>query len=321
MTDLISVIVPVYNVEQYLQKCVESLVNQSYKNLEIILVDDGSDDNSGQLCDSLAEKYSNIKVLHKNNGGLSDARNKGLEYAKGNYIFFVDSDDWIELETIEKLYNAIKENDADISICGINDYAGGKIKVTRGPSKELSIYNSIKAIETLISTGNEIGIVVWNKLYKKSLFDNVIFEFGKLHEDVFFTPKILFFAKKIVAINYCGYNYITDRQGSICNKKLSYKNIDAPASFLSNYEFFKEQSLDYFSKHYFLKYMDFVMIVYAKAVSQNNEEIKLELNKQFKANLRKGIKYAFELKNYKMILKFIVFSFSKKIYNKISPDY
>ena len=118
MNDLISIIVPVYNVEQYLDRCVKSLLQQTYKNLEIILVDDGSPDRCGQMCDNYAKLDSRVLVIHKENGGLSDARNAGLSHAHGEYIAFVDSDDYIEADMISELYNACHNQDADIVVCG-----------------------------------------------------------------------------------------------------------------------------------------------------------------------------------------------------------
>ena len=117
--ELISIIVPVYNVEKYLKKCVDSIVNQTYKNLEIILVDDGATDNSGKICDELVELDNRIKVYHKKNGGLSDARNYGVERATGDYIGFVDSDDYIDAEMYEKLYEAIKKENVDVAECNL----------------------------------------------------------------------------------------------------------------------------------------------------------------------------------------------------------
>ena len=116
MEDLISVVVPIYNVENYIKKCVDSILSQTYKNLEIILVDDGSPDNCPQICDEYAQKDNRIKVIHKENGGLSDARNAGIDISKGKFITFIDSDDYIEKDYVEVLYNSIKENASDMAI-------------------------------------------------------------------------------------------------------------------------------------------------------------------------------------------------------------
>ena len=166
--DLISVIVPVYNVEKYLDKCIQSIVDQTYTNLEIILVDDGSPDNSGAICDEWAEKDNRIKVIHKANGGLSDARNAGLDIATGEYIAFVDSDDYIELDFYDKLYNVIKATNCDISICNLRKvYENNNVSVNNCDTFEITEYSTTEAMSALID--DKIRQVVWNKLYKADI--------------------------------------------------------------------------------------------------------------------------------------------------------
>lgn len=197
MEELISVIVPIYNVEKYLNKCIESIINQSYSNLEIILVDDGSKDSSGIMCDSYILKDKRIKVIHKENGGLSDARNVGLDKAKGEYIVFIDSDDWIDEKMIEILYNIIKKNNSDISIC---DYFLAYNEEIQTQKEDIEIINlsNIEALKTIYD--KDLGvcmIVAWNKLYKRNLFkDDIRYPYGKIHEDEFTTYKLLYKAKK-----------------------------------------------------------------------------------------------------------------------------
>jgi glycosyltransferase involved in cell wall biosynthesis len=127
----ISIIVPVYDVEKYLKKCVDSILNQTFKDFELILVDDGSPDNSGAICDQYAEKDSRVRVIHKENGGLSDARNAGIEVARGKYLGFVDSDDFVNEDMYKQLYTSIIENNADLSICGIFDLYEGKTPIKK----------------------------------------------------------------------------------------------------------------------------------------------------------------------------------------------
>ena len=162
---LISVIVPIYGVEKYLNKCVESLIGQTYKVLEIILVDDGSKDNCPTLCDEWAKKDSRIKVVHKENGGLSDARNAGLPYATGEYISFIDSDDYIEPTFYERLFAAIEEAGAEIAECGTRyvDECGNELKIRQSQD---GCFDTLTALKMLIQ---EKGLyqTVWNKLYKK----------------------------------------------------------------------------------------------------------------------------------------------------------
>ena len=182
MSDLISIIIPVYNVEKYLERCVKSVINQTYKNLEIILVDDGAKDNSGKMCDELSKLDSRIKVIHKENGGLSDARNFGLKIATGDYIGFVDSDDYIADDMYETLYYTIKNNNADISIVSFYEMYKEKVIGVRD-SGNLEILSKQEAMkELLIDT--KIQSYAWNKLFKKELFNDLKFPTGKNFEDI-----------------------------------------------------------------------------------------------------------------------------------------
>lgn len=215
MKPLISIIVPIYKVEKYLDKCVESLVNQTYTNLEIILVDDGSPDCCPEMCDKWAEKDSRIKVIHKPNGGLSDARNAGMKVANGEFVLFVDSDDWIERNMIEVLYNEIVHSDSDIVACGIrmvwDDGSPDKI-LTEACGKR--VFNSKE--EAMTSLMQEMCILqtVWNKLYKRKNIENILFPVGKINEDEFWTWKAIASSNKVVYIDVPLYNYL-QRSGSI----------------------------------------------------------------------------------------------------------
>ena len=187
--ELISVIVPIYKVEAYLDKCVQSIVNQSYRNLEIILVNDGSPDNCGAMCEAWAAKDGRIKVIHKENGGLSDARNAGLAIATGELISFIDSDDWIEPEFLQTLYDALVAQNAQIAECAIHLVdEEGKILRSRGPAKCESI-GKIEALRRLVM---EDGVyqTVWNKLYRRQVIAGILFEKGKYNEDDFWPYQI-----------------------------------------------------------------------------------------------------------------------------------
>lgn len=223
--NLISVIVPIYKVEKFLDKCVKSIVNQTYFNLEIILVDDGSPDNCPAICDKWGEKDNRIRVVHKKNGGLSDARNAGLNIATGEYVVFIDSDDWIESSMIEKLYVLLMKCNADIAECGVCYVTenGNELKkdVNVGGIQELS---KIEALKLLIST-NQVRQTVWNKLYKRSVIEKNSFVVGKTHEDEFWTYKVIDNAEKIVVTDDVLYNYV-QRNGSIVNSDYSVKRLD-----------------------------------------------------------------------------------------------
>lgn len=208
MEQLISVIVPIYNVEQYLKKCIESILKQTYQNLEIILVDDGSPDGCGAICDTYAKKDDRIKVIHKANGGLSDARNAGLEVATGEYVLMVDSDDWIHNQTIEILYRTIQEQDADVSICNYqyvhtdDKYKDEKYDFDQLKAKIEWIDN--REIQYRYFTDQDRRImytVAWNKLYRRSLWKDIRYPKGKVHEDEYTTFKVLYAAHEIGIID------------------------------------------------------------------------------------------------------------------------
>lgn len=197
MKDIVSIIVPVYKVEDYLPRCVDSILKQTYDNIELILVDDGSPDRCGDICDQYKIKDSRVKVLHKDNGGLSDARNAGTELAKGKYITFIDSDDWVAEDYIERLYDLLVKKGADISVC---NFIRTETEVMDLSNIQDIIYEftNIKALENLCGEFYEQLTVSWGKLYKAELFKEIRFPVGKIHEDEFTTYKLLYKANKIV---------------------------------------------------------------------------------------------------------------------------
>ncbi len=185
--DLISVIVPVYNVEAYLNRCVESIVNQSYSNLEIILVDDGSPDRCPEMCDAWGQKDKRVKVIHKENGGLSDARNAGMAAAKGHFTAFIDSDDWIDPEMLSRLHERMIETDSDIVSCGaVRVWDNNDIQKPMIADAGNYILDKTEAMRALIQSSCLIQ-TVWNKLYKTAIIKEIPFEVGKIHEDEFWS--------------------------------------------------------------------------------------------------------------------------------------
>lgn len=234
--DLISVIVPIYNVEQYLEQCIQSICIQSYKNLEIILVDDGSPDRCSEICDEWAQKDSRIHVIHKQNGGLSDARNVGIEYAKGKYIAFVDSDDWIEEDLFQKMWNELQCNNAQIAACKIVKVFEKSCEEQKIHSKQ-KIFSSKEALQTLL-IGQDFCAVVWNKLYCRDIIGDIRFPVGRLHEDEFFTYRVMANASKLVLVSEGKY-YYRQRGGSIMDK-WSVKHLDVLDAFNERMHFLKE---------------------------------------------------------------------------------
>ncbi|MFS0861494.1 glycosyltransferase family 2 protein [Fredinandcohnia sp. 179-A 10B2 NHS] len=222
MNPKISIIVPVYKVEKYLQKCVDSILTQTFKDFELILINDGSPDNCGDICDEFANMDSRVKVIHKENGGQASARNRGLDIARGDYIGFVDSDDWIEPDMYEILYSICQENKCDIANCSsIIHYPNRRI--TNG-GHSLIIHNRNQAMRALIE-GDLYDEVVWTKLIKRELFNELRFTEGIMYEDTDFTYKLIHRSKKVCCIGAPKYNYIK-REDSTMERALKNISID-----------------------------------------------------------------------------------------------
>ena len=225
MNSLISVIVPIYNVEKYLDKCVDSIINQTYKNLEIILVDDGSPDNCPKMCDDYAKKDSRIKVVHKENGGLSDARNVGMEVATGEYVSFIDSDDYISLDFYETLFQTMIDNDSDIVECSVVKFYEDNNFDEYSDDLKVTNYDTLYALDGLISE-SPFKQHVWNKLYKSSVALDIPYAVGKLNEDEFWTYQVFGKAKKVTRINQTMYYYF-QRGSSIMGNGYNIRRLDA----------------------------------------------------------------------------------------------
>ncbi len=228
---IISIIVPVYNVEIYLEKCVDSIIKQTFDKIEIILVDDGSTDNSGNICDTIALKDERIRVIHKENGGLSSARNIGIKNAQGLYYGFIDSDDYIEPDMYEVLYRNIIDSDADLSICGILDVFEGRDN--RHSKKVTRIIDNKEAIKHVFE-GKEFSVNAVNKLYKKELFDGVSYPEGKYTEDAFVIIEILLKCKRVVYTTEQKYYYY-HRENSITTQRFTPKQFHVIEAYEKNY--------------------------------------------------------------------------------------
>lgn len=211
--NLFSIIVPVYNVEKYLDKCLASILRQTFKNFECIIIDDGSPDNSSAIIDKYVKQDQRFKVLHQKNMGVSAARNAGLDIAKGEYVVFVDSDDYIADDYLEKFALKIADTDADIVICGLievyKDYE--RSKVFAAESTEVIKQNILADIWPSYP---------WNKCYKKYLFENIRFPVGKIFEDLLTIPELCLSAEKIVCIPDKLYYYNRQNVNSITAKKM-----------------------------------------------------------------------------------------------------
>lgn len=220
---LISVIIPVYKVENYLSKCIESVINQTYSNIEIILVDDGSPDNCGKICDEYAEKDNRIVVIHKENGGLSDARNAGTEIASGEYITYIDSDDWVAKRYIEILYNAIKSNNADISIANLKRVRS-EIVQNEPIVPNAVVFNREQAIEEMLYQ-TSFDTSAWCKLYRTCVMKELLYPIGKWYEDLFTTYKVIATSDKVAFVDVPIY-YYRNNPNSIMNSRFDNRMFD-----------------------------------------------------------------------------------------------
>lgn len=222
---LVSIVVPIYNVEEYLRECIDSICTQTYENIEIILVDDGSTDTSPEICDTYQKIDSRIRAFHKNNGGLSDARNYGLNVATGEYIAFIDSDDYIDESFVKNLLQAAEENDADIAVCSYRKVYDKPIQKYGNINYIAETVSGISFLKSLYSgKHSDMGFVAWNKLYKKKLFTDheIIYPKGRIYEDTFTTYKLLYYTKKVALIDYAYYSYRI-RPGSIMQSSMTVK--------------------------------------------------------------------------------------------------
>ncbi len=228
MKPLVSIIVPVYNVGELVLKCLDSLISQSYEQIEIVVVDDGSTDGSGKLCDDFAKKDKRIKVFHKKNGGLSSARNYGIKKASGEYVCLVDSDDYVKKDFVKKLVDVVRE-DVDVVVCGFNDEV-----------PEAKVMTGKDATIKLLIGQNNMEVIAWNKMYRRELFDEVLYPDGRNYEDTLTTYKLLSKAKKVAYVGESLYVYV-ERGGSITNK-------DKKEEKLKSREEAAKEAMTYFDK-------------------------------------------------------------------------
>lgn len=276
---LISIIIPVYKVEKYLEKCIKSVLDQTYKNIQIILVDDGSPDNCGNICDDYARVDNRIEVIHKANGGLSEARNVGLKVARGEYIGFVDSDDYVSNEMFENLYNTLISNDVDVSICNFYTVINNK-NIIKNADNGVEIYNKLEILKEIL-LDKKIQSYAWNKLYKRELFKDIEYPVGKKYEDIGTTFYILEKCNKIAVSGSPEYYYIT-RGDSIVNNNTEGTVIDYISLISDRYDYIdkKYKELKKYNDYYLTKTL---ITAYTDAyyLKNNSEEFLKILNNFF----------------------------------------
>ena len=283
----ISIIVPVYNVEAYLHRCVDSILAQTFTDFELILVDDGSPDNCGAICDKYAQKDARVHVIHRQNGGQSAARNDGIDWVFANsdsrWLNFVDSDDWVHPQMLEQLYRAVIEHDVMISICGYRETNGEKI--WSGNEECSSI---LRPIEQYFVEHNIGAVVPWGKLYRRECFRSIRYPVGKIYEDEYVTYRILFQFEKIAVIDMPMYAYYVNPEGTM-RSEWTVRRLDALTAF--------EQQLEFFSKNGYTCCYQLRLKTYGRQLAQacwhvgvkNLEGYDKALSRKLRAKLRATI--------------------------------
>ena len=239
---LISVIIPVYGVEKYIAQCLESVINQTYKNLEIILVDDGSPDRCGKICDEYQKKDGRIRVIHKKNEGVARARNDGLDCATGDYISFIDSDDWIAPDAYEKLYRGLQENGADCAIGGCVNVIEKDVKLEYPAdsfTRKTECRDSKEVVKNLLLRAS----AVWNRLFKREIFETIRFPENRINDDEVVALHAYVKCKKIVMLNEPTY-YYRIRKNSITTGSFTLRKMDMYYNSLDNYAFIQKTMPD-----------------------------------------------------------------------------
>lgn len=288
---LISVIVPIYKVESYLARCVNSILCQTYQNLEVILVDDGSPDRCGAICDTYAKQDERIKVIHKANGGLSSARNAGIDAAAGEYLAFVDSDDWIDADMVETLYEIAELHNADIADCSLRYVLedGTVLRTETRNTGEITVCTPVEALRAELQWTMFRPTPV-TKLYHNSIFmDGKRYPEGVFHEDEFFTHHALYAARKLVYIDLAKYNYYQGRSGSI-TQTFTEKNLDCWLAYRERLHFFQQnvpELLDEMRSYYLWLSLDRIYKCYefgikGKRVAEIIETLKRESSDMMK---------------------------------------
>ena len=260
MNERISIIIPVYKVEAYLTACVESVLDQTYQNIEVILVDDGSPDRCPQMCDDFAAADSRIRVIHKANGGLSSARNAGIDAAKGEYLAFLDSDDLWTPMFLERLHTALTEADADFAVCLFRRFQG-EAPTELPRQAETEILSQREAFDCLFSVRNENMVVAPNKLYRRHIFHSLRYPEGKVHEDEAVIHEVIGNAERVAWLDEAHYLY-RQAPNSITTAKFNLKRLDETIAKERRIAFFVEQGMQDLADRTRLAYLSCLMRLY-----------------------------------------------------------
>ncbi|WP_110301219.1 glycosyltransferase [Halanaerobium congolense] len=320
MSNKISIIVPVYNSEKYLRRCINSIISQTYSNLEIILINDGSEDKSGEICEEFSLLDNRVKVIHTENCGQASARNTGLKIATGDYIGFVDSDDWIDKDMYELLLKMIEKHDADIAECGFNvvydDY------IERLNKQSFIVSDKITSIRNFVKNSRlHSNIVIWNKLYSKKIISDLRFPIIPAYEDDYFTLRALYNSNKLVSTTNAKYNYYQTKAPSVIRGKFNKNRLSGLWVLNQNAKFLKNKvPQDIYEKakqNYYGRLLYFYSMIFINNLD-NCEDYKNKIEFEIKNNIKDILlsKNCLQLK-----LKAILFYLSEDLYLKIYKYY
>ena len=278
----VTIVVPIYNVEKYIMNCLDSIKKQTYTDFELLLIDDGSTDESGRIADEYAISDSRAVVYHKANGGLSDARNYGIDRAKGEYICFIDSDDWIESTYLEELVKLISDYRTDIAICAYKRNTGEE-EIDQPVKIEKTVETGIEALGNIWSSRYGEYVVAWNKLYRRKLFEENRYAVGLIHEDEAICAKLYIDAEKVARTNRVLYNYRVNNNTSIMTSNYSLKRLDIIKAIEIRMDILKRNGLTaYYEKDSF-KYMYKILlnIIEVKKLPGDNSKVIKELKEKY----------------------------------------
>ncbi len=287
---MISVVIPVYNVEKFLDRCIKSILDQTYSNLEIILVDDGSTDHSGEICDKYQIADNRVRVIHKKNGGLSDARNVGIDIASGEYIAFVDGDDFVHPEMYDILLSNLIRTNSDLACCEMYNYEETQENLNRDIENKCTVVVGQQIVQQLERL-DVVTVSACNKLYKRELFDNCRYPIGRLHEDQWVIHRILFQTRRMVKTEAKLYYYVV-RNNSITKTKITEKRIfDLLEALEEQYIFFKSYGMFQLQKNIAYHVANYVLYYYRTVGHEKMDEkeyirkrLRLEFEKIMKEN-------------------------------------
>lgn len=309
--NMISIVVPVYNVEEFLPECVESILNQTYQNFEMILVDDGSKDSGGYLCDEYAKKDDRIKVIHKENGGLSDARNKGIDIVKGDYITFIDSDDRIHSKYLEVLLNCALEHECDIVIGNYEEFSETNQINETLKNASVEILSKHDTMMRYFDTKNyqQSIVTAWGTLYKTSLWNDVRYPKGKIHEDEFTTYKLYYKSNKIAYLNEKIYFYRFNAN-SITRTKFNIKRLvtyEAYENYISFFDKINETQIKSFMEFRLLDFLNIALTSLKKEeIIQAGYDYSVFINRFNELKIKCMLSFRLSLKQKAAIIKYMI---------------